>query len=90
MLLRSKYLASSRLGSKVFGLQGHNFGIIKFGIKPWLGCWMFFFKIPNSLSDKCNYRNKYDGSTLINIVLIFYFGHCVFVEDTHITPKELF
>ncbi len=22
-------------------------------------------------------------------MLIFYFGHCVFVEQTHITPKEL-
>jgi hypothetical protein len=38
MSLSSKYLASSRLGFKVFGLQGHSFGIIKFETKSWLGC----------------------------------------------------
>lgn len=52
MLSSWKYLASSRLGSKVFGLQGYSFGIIKFGTKLWLGCWIFYKKNPNSLSDK--------------------------------------
>jgi hypothetical protein len=41
MLSSSIYLASSRLGSEVFGLQGHSFGIIKFGIKTLIGLLIF-------------------------------------------------